>query len=91
MWSIAGSYYTRQGTQDLDDTWALLNHEWTDWRDEATIESCKWSCTMPHRLQLMRRRNRLEAVHRGDGHDEHREEQHHTGMRRHNGIRLSPV
>ena len=41
VWSIAGSYYTRQGTQDLDDTWALLNHEWTDWRDEATIESCE--------------------------------------------------
>ena len=38
IWSLAGSYYTRQGTQDLDDTWALMNHMWSDWRDPSTFD-----------------------------------------------------
>lgn len=44
VWSIAGSYYAREGGQDVDDTWALLNHNWSDWRDPATFKSFwkKW-------------------------------------------------
>jgi hypothetical protein len=32
IWSLAGSYYIREGDQDHDDTWGLLNHDWSDWR-----------------------------------------------------------
>ncbi|CAM6087706.1 unnamed protein product [Calypogeia fissa] len=32
VWVLAGSYYIRSGTQDLDETWGLLNHDWSDWR-----------------------------------------------------------
>lgn len=35
---ISGSYYTRQGTQDYDETWGLLSHDWSDWRSQAAID-----------------------------------------------------
>jgi endoglucanase len=38
VWSLAGSYRIRSGGQDVDDTWALLNHEWDDWRYPEGIE-----------------------------------------------------
>ncbi|KAI1459700.1 glycoside hydrolase [Annulohypoxylon moriforme] len=32
IWQIGGSYYIREGTQDRDETWGLLTHDWSDWR-----------------------------------------------------------
>ncbi|KAI1456118.1 glycoside hydrolase family 5 protein [Annulohypoxylon moriforme] len=39
IWVIAGSYYIRSGTQDFDETWGLLKHDWSDWRSSAYISS----------------------------------------------------
>lgn len=39
IWVLSGSYYVRQGIQDYDETWALLNHDWSEWRSPAFIES----------------------------------------------------
>ncbi|EHL01724.1 putative endoglucanase E1 [Glarea lozoyensis 74030] len=41
FWEVGGSYYTRQGKQDFDETWALFNHDWTNWRQKASAESIK--------------------------------------------------
>jgi hypothetical protein len=38
-WVLAGSYYERQGIDDYDETWGLLSHDWTGWRDESYVES----------------------------------------------------
>ncbi|KAL1841136.1 hypothetical protein VTJ49DRAFT_7361 [Mycothermus thermophilus] len=38
IWVLAGSYYTRQGIQDFDETWGLLNHNWSGWRSPSYIE-----------------------------------------------------
>lgn len=38
IWTIGGSYYTRQGDQDHDEVWGLLNHDWSDWRSPGFIE-----------------------------------------------------
>ncbi|KAI1103679.1 glycoside hydrolase family 5 protein [Jackrogersella minutella] len=38
IWVIAGSYYIRSGTQDFEETWGLLNHDWSNWRSSAYIE-----------------------------------------------------
>lgn len=38
VWALGGSYYVRQGKQDYDETWGLLNHDWSDWRSPAYIE-----------------------------------------------------
>lgn len=38
IWVISGSYYVRQGKQDYDETWGLLNHDWSDWRSPEFIE-----------------------------------------------------
>ncbi|KAI8958038.1 glycoside hydrolase family 5 protein [Daldinia sp. FL1419] len=32
IWSLGGSYYIREGTQDRDESWGLLTHDWSDWR-----------------------------------------------------------
>ncbi|KAK4442621.1 glycoside hydrolase superfamily [Podospora aff. communis PSN243] len=32
IWVLAGSYYIRSGTQDYDEGWGLMNHDWSDWR-----------------------------------------------------------
>ncbi|KAI2465355.1 glycoside hydrolase family 5 protein [Annulohypoxylon bovei var. microspora] len=37
IWVIAGSYYIRSGTQDFEETWGLLNHDWSDWRSSAYV------------------------------------------------------
>ena len=39
QWTIGGSYYIRQGIQDFDDWWAILNHDWSDWRNEEVINN----------------------------------------------------
>tara|TARA_R110002060_G_scaffold20312_7_gene27649 strand:+ start:286 stop:1590 length:1305 start_codon:yes stop_codon:yes gene_type:complete len=38
QWTIGGSYYIRQGIQDFDDWWAILNHDWLDWRNETVLD-----------------------------------------------------
>jgi len=38
VWVIAGSYYIRSGTQDYDETWGLLNHDWSAWRSPDAIQ-----------------------------------------------------
>ncbi|KKK16942.1 hypothetical protein ARAM_003756 [Aspergillus rambellii] len=38
VWTISGSYYIRQGTQDMDDTWGILDHTWSDWRSPEAID-----------------------------------------------------
>jgi len=37
VWLLGGSYYIREGTQDVDDAWGLLDHDWQDWRSEEAI------------------------------------------------------
>ncbi|PYH48059.1 cellulase family protein [Aspergillus saccharolyticus JOP 1030-1] len=39
VWVLSGSYYIREGIQDYDETWGLLNHNWSDWRSSQTIEN----------------------------------------------------
>ncbi|RYP50172.1 hypothetical protein DL768_004289 [Monosporascus sp. mg162] len=38
IWVMAGSYYIRSGIQDYEETWGLLNHDWSDWRSPDYIE-----------------------------------------------------
>ncbi|KAL4762263.1 cellulase family protein [Aspergillus foveolatus] len=38
VWTISGSYYIRSGGQDYDDTWGILDHTWSGWRNEEAIE-----------------------------------------------------
>ena len=37
IWVLAGSYYIRSGKQDYDESWGLLNHDWSDWRSPSYI------------------------------------------------------
>ncbi|KAI3395660.1 hypothetical protein diail_1026 [Diaporthe ilicicola] len=39
IWVLAGSYYIRSGGQDYDETWGLLTHDWSEWRDPAFVNS----------------------------------------------------
>ncbi|KAI0018186.1 glycoside hydrolase family 5 protein [Xylariomycetidae sp. FL0641] len=32
IWELSGSHYIREGTQDDDEKWGLLAHDWSDWR-----------------------------------------------------------
>lgn len=41
VWAVSGSYYTRGGTQDYEETWGLLNHQWSDWRNKDAITALK--------------------------------------------------
>ncbi|OAL47990.1 glycosyl hydrolase family 5 protein-like protein/cellulase [Pyrenochaeta sp. DS3sAY3a] len=41
VWVISGSYYIRSGTQDYEETWGLLNHQWSDWRNKDAITALK--------------------------------------------------
>ncbi|CAO2652928.1 Nn.00g023390.m01.CDS01 [Neocucurbitaria sp. VM-36] len=41
VWALSGSYYTRGGTQDYEETWGLLNHQWSDWRNKDAITALK--------------------------------------------------
>ncbi|KAL3468115.1 glycoside hydrolase superfamily [Aspergillus heterothallicus] len=38
VWTISGSYYIRSGGQDYDDTWGILDHTWSDWRNLEAVE-----------------------------------------------------
>ncbi|KDN70454.1 putative endo-beta-1 [Colletotrichum sublineola] len=37
VWVLGGSYYTREGVQDKDETWALLDHTWSSYRGKDSI------------------------------------------------------
>lgn len=41
VWALGGSYYIRGGTQDYEETWGLLNHQWSDWRNKDAISALK--------------------------------------------------
>jgi hypothetical protein len=41
VWVLAGSYYIRSGTQDFEEAWGLLNHQWSDWRSANAINALK--------------------------------------------------
>ena len=41
VWALGGSYYIRSETQDYEETWGLLNHDWTAWRNEDAITALK--------------------------------------------------
>lgn len=41
VWVISGSYYIRSGTQDYEESWGLLNHQWSDWRNANAITALK--------------------------------------------------
>lgn len=38
MWSIAGSYRIRSGSQGVYDTWGMTNYEWSGWNFARGIE-----------------------------------------------------
>ncbi|KAI1378104.1 glycoside hydrolase family 5 protein [Hypoxylon crocopeplum] len=38
IWVVSGSYYVRSGTQDFEETWGLLKHDYSDWRSKAYID-----------------------------------------------------
>ncbi|KAI1850386.1 hypothetical protein JX266_004244 [Neoarthrinium moseri] len=38
IWALSGSYYIREGTQDGDEPWGLLTHDWSDWRSPEYVE-----------------------------------------------------
>ncbi|KJX94134.1 hypothetical protein TI39_contig4215g00009 [Zymoseptoria brevis] len=37
-WVVSGSFYVRQGIQYYDETWALLNHDWSDYRSHVVVD-----------------------------------------------------
>jgi len=37
IWVLAGSYYIRSGTQNYDESWGLLNHDWSEWRNPTYV------------------------------------------------------
>lgn len=39
IWVLVGSYYVRSGIQDYDETWGLMNHDWSEWRDLGYIKN----------------------------------------------------
>lgn len=39
QWVLSGSYYDRQGRQDDDETWAVLNHNWSAVRNQTVIDT----------------------------------------------------
>jgi hypothetical protein len=39
VWVVSGSYYIRSGTQDYEETWGLLNHNWSGWRSQNAINA----------------------------------------------------
>ncbi|KAH4264542.1 hypothetical protein HBH92_148860 [Parastagonospora nodorum] len=41
VWVISGSYYIRSGTQDFEETWGLVNHDWSAWRNNDAINQLK--------------------------------------------------
>jgi endoglucanase len=35
VWAIQGSYYVRDKVVDSDESWGMMNHEFSDWRNPA--------------------------------------------------------
>ncbi|KAI1851431.1 hypothetical protein JX266_003506 [Neoarthrinium moseri] len=38
IWVVSGSYYIRSGTQDYEETWGLLSHDWSTWRSPQYVD-----------------------------------------------------
>lgn len=38
LWALQGSYYYREGQPLVDETFGLLNFNWTDWREPSFLE-----------------------------------------------------
>ncbi|KAJ4253813.1 hypothetical protein NW762_010208 [Fusarium torreyae] len=38
IWVVVGRYYTRQGTQEFDDSWGMKKPDWSGWRNDEYIE-----------------------------------------------------
>ncbi|KAH9905594.1 glycoside hydrolase family 5 protein [Xylariomycetidae sp. FL2044] len=38
IWVVSGSYYIRSGTQDYEESWGLLTHDWSAWRSQSYID-----------------------------------------------------
>ncbi|KAI0380497.1 glycoside hydrolase [Hypomontagnella monticulosa] len=38
IWQLGGSYYIREGTQDRDESWGLLTHDWSNWRASDFVD-----------------------------------------------------
>ncbi|KAG9229058.1 glycoside hydrolase superfamily [Amylocarpus encephaloides] len=41
VWVVAGSYYVREGTQDYDESYGLLDHTWSGYRGTRSNEVIK--------------------------------------------------
>jgi hypothetical protein len=41
MWVLAGSYYVRSGVQDPDESYGLLNHDWSGYRGDKSLQAIK--------------------------------------------------
>ena len=37
IWVLSGSYYIRSGTQDYEEGWGLLTHDWSAWRSPSYV------------------------------------------------------
>lgn len=37
IWVLSGSYYIRSGTQDYEEAWGLLSHDWSTWRSPSYV------------------------------------------------------
>ncbi|KAH8162051.1 hypothetical protein CIB48_g6195 [Xylaria polymorpha] len=37
LWSLGGSYYIRENSQDADEEWGLVSHDWSSWRSPGFI------------------------------------------------------
>jgi hypothetical protein len=38
IWVVSGSYYIRSGTQDYEEGWGLLSHDWSAWRSQSYVD-----------------------------------------------------
>ncbi|KAI1109925.1 beta-1,6-galactanase [Nemania sp. NC0429] len=38
IWVLGGSYYIRSGTQDYEESWGLLSHDWSAWRSQSYVD-----------------------------------------------------
>lgn len=47
VWAVQGSYYVRDKVVDSDESWGLLNHDWSGWRNPAfpAMLGAMWNVT----------------------------------------------
>ncbi|KAK4780771.1 hypothetical protein SAY87_016877 [Trapa incisa] len=60
VWALPGSYYFRQGTKDMDESYGLMNHNWTAVRNITTLKRINalrlpfrgpgWNRTIQHKV-----------------------------------------